>query len=376
VAPVITSDVRDKGEHAMRRWVLIAVVGLAVLPAPERAGAQSAFPDPTRWNGEGVVRILEQNAGALLSGIYRLGGFDAGESPVDTVNDMALRNASAVLRMEATVTLLDASASGAGVGTFPRAGLEGFFYWNGQGTGGASDRTGHVLASIHLALNTETRDPEARYLVARCDDAACAATTTVASAAIAQVDFFQPHRLKVSYDGAAFAFQVDGAPAVEVAAPDVNRLGPTVPLKALRTRTVVPAAPSAFSSILALFDDVAVNGAPYDGFQARTLPRVQVLPASGTFSPHQTFDVVIMVETAAEPVIDVQLTVNGADLSHLLPLAIPGTLPSGGRTYRFANVPASALGGAAPIVVGATATTVGGKKARGVALWNLVDVDE
>ena len=81
-----------------------------------------------------------------------------------------------------------------------------------------------------------------------------------------------------------------------------------------RTRVSVPASPTASASILALFDNFAVNGAPYETFDTKTHPRVQILPGSGTFSSMQTFDAVIMVETAGEPVTDVRFTLNGADV--------------------------------------------------------------
>ena len=190
------------------------------------------------------------------------------------------------------------------------------------------------------------------------------------------VSFFQAHRLKVSYDGTNFSFQVDGGTPIVVAAPDATRLAPTDKFKTLRTRTVVGASPTASASLLALFDDLAVNGAPYENFNGKDLPRVQILPGSGTFSSRQTFDLVIMVETAGEPVTNTRVTVNGADVSSVLSSAVPGTLPSGGVTFRFPGVPASILPVGTPVVLGVEATTASGKTARGLALWNAVATSE
>ena len=117
------------------------------------------------------------------------------------------------------MTLLDASA--VGVTSNPRAGLQGRFYWNGTGTGSATDSTGHVQASIHIQFNATTKQPEAAYFVNRCIDAACNSQTAIASATIMPVSFFEVHRLKVSYDGAVFSFQVDAGTPIVVAAPDV-----------------------------------------------------------------------------------------------------------------------------------------------------------
>jgi hypothetical protein len=83
-----------------------------------------------------------------------------------------------------------------------------------------------------------------------------------------------------------------------------------------------------------------------------------------------------MVETAGEPVTDVRLTVNGVEVPDALPLAVHGTLPSGGATYRFPGVPASVIGVDTPALLGVEATTASGKTARGFALWNAVAVGE
>lgn len=337
--------------------------------------ADSAFPAPAKWNSPGIVRLFEQNAGALLSGIYRTGGFDNGASTLATSNDMLFRNPNSVQAMEATVTLLDASVAGTGFTTFPRAAVEGFFYWNGTGNGG-SDQTGHVLASINLAIDTATGQTVARRFLIRCNDPACNTNTSIDSATLKPITFFEPHRLRVSYDGSAFSYQIDDDAPIVVPAPDSTRVAPTNQFKALRTRLVTPASPTASASVLALFENAAVNGAPYEDFNDKNLPRAQILPGSGTFSSSQSFDLVIAVETAGEPVSGVKFTVNGTDISDLLPLAVAGTLPSGGVTYRFPGVPASVIGVATPTVLGVQATTVSGKTARGFALWNAVAVSE
>jgi hypothetical protein len=71
-----------------------------------------------------------------------------------------------------------------GFTTFPRAAVEGFFYWNDGGTCSATDQTGHVLASTRLALNPNTGQPEARYFAVRCNDATCVTSTTISGAAM------------------------------------------------------------------------------------------------------------------------------------------------------------------------------------------------
>ncbi len=83
-----------------------------------------------------------------------------------------------------------------------------------------------------------------------------------------------------------------------------------------------------------------------------------------------------MVETGGEAVSNIRLTANGSDISSVLPSLVPGTLASGGVTYRAPNIPASDLPIGTPIVLAAEATTASGKTARGFAVWNLVSVTE
>jgi hypothetical protein len=360
----------------MRHTLALLVSTLLTAGAAANATADSALPDAAKWNSPAIVRVLDQNTGALLSGIYRRGGINDGASTLATNNDLLLIDPNSIHTLEATVTLLDGSAVGGGFTTFPRASVEGFFYWNGGGTGSATDQTGHVLAATTLAMNPTSGQPEARYFVVRCNDAACSTTTSLGGAAIMPVSFFKAYRLKVSYDGAVFTFQVDDHTPATLVAPDATRNPPTNQFKALRTRTLLPASATASASVVALFEGVAVNGAAYEAFDARELPRAQVLPASGTFSSTQSFDIVLMIETADEPVTDVKVTVNGVDATNVLPLATQGTIDGGGATYRFASVPASLIGVGTQAVIGVLATTASGKTARGFATWSIVAVTE
>lgn len=360
----------------MRRWVerVVVVVALVAGSAAETP-AQSVPPQPARWNSEGVIRVFEQNGARLLSGIYRTGGSDNGASTFTADNDLRLTNANSVLRMEATVTLLDAAISGSGFATSPRAGLEGFFYWNGTGTGTSSDQTGHVIAGINLALNFSTGLTEARYFVTRCSNADCSTSVTLATAALGPVNFFEPHRLRITYDGTSFAFLLDGVTSASFQAPDSARNAPTVPYKAVRTFGRVPASTVATLSLLALFDNLTVNDAPYETFDARSLPRVTIMPGSGTFTSTQVSDVVIAVETGGLAVASIKIFFDGADLSSLVSTLAPGTLAAGGITRRLANFPAAALPAvtlAGPHVVGVEVTFAGGAVARGHALWNVL----
>jgi len=310
--------------------------------------ADSGLPDPARWNSPTVVRIFELNAGALLSGVYR------------------------------TVTLLDGAAS-ADLTIVPRAALEGFFYWDGTGTGQASDLTGHVQASIHLAFSIQQQQPQARLYIIRCNDAACSTNTGITNQVLRAVQFFEPHQLKVTYDGNSFVFQLDSDTPVVIAAPHSTRLPPPVGEKLLRTRLHVPALPSASGRILALFEGLQVNGNPYESFDEKLLPRVSLLPGSGTFPSTQTFDIVLLVESP-ESLAAARVTFDGVELFDLAglegnPLLAKGTLGAGGRVYRL---PGFSVGGlpSGPHVVAAEVTTQSGKTGRGFAVWNVLPAIE
>jgi hypothetical protein len=356
----------------LRLEVVMMTAALVVAGgSPPDAFAQSVVPSPARWNSHGFIRVFEENGSRLLSGIYRTGGSDNGASTFTANSDLRLTSATTVTSMEATVTLLDGSLVGTGFTTSPRAGLEGFFYWNGTGTGSATDDTGHVTAGVSLALNSTTGLSEARYFVTRCLDADCDSSTTLTSGALGSVKFFEPHRLRVSYDGTRFSFQLDSGTATTFTAPDATRNTPTVAFKALRTRAVLPASPTASVTLVALFDDLLVNGASYESFDARTLPRVTVMPGSGTFTSTQLSDVVIAVETGGLSVATIKVFLDGADVSPLLAALTPGTLITGGITRRLKNFPVSALP-PGPHLVGVEVTLAGGRMARGFALWNVL----
>jgi hypothetical protein len=120
-----------------------------------------------------------------------------------------------------------------------------------------------------------------------------------------------------------------------------------------------------------LFDQVAVNGQPFETFDTRTLPRVTVMPGSGTFASTQMTDLAIAVETGGLAVSDIKLFFDGADVSSLLGNLTPGTLAAGGVTRRLRNFPLTTLS-PGPHVVGVEVSFVGGQVARGVALWNVL----
>src|SRR5262245_28942168 len=119
-------------------WLnLLVPMAVAFGPIQVEA-ADSALPDPARWDAPGLVRVFEQNAGQLLLGIDRRGGSSNGAGTLTINNNMSFANPNTVRRIEATVTVIDGHVTDSGFATLPRGGLEGFFYWNGTGSGSST----------------------------------------------------------------------------------------------------------------------------------------------------------------------------------------------------------------------------------------------
>jgi hypothetical protein len=359
--------------------LILSFVSIVLAMSAQTTFGESGLPDPAKWNSDGGMRVFEHNAGALLSGIYREGGFNNGASPFSTNNDMTLSQPNSAQSIQATLTLLDGAATGEGFTLAPRASLEGFFYWNGTGSGSSSDRTGHVLASIALGFSPASQRPVALIFISRCNDPACNASTSLLNQSLRPVEFFQSHGLSIAYDGSRFIFQIDSDQPVVFAAPDATRHAPTVPFKALRTRLLIPASPSASGRILALYQNVAVNGVAYELFEEKSPLRVSLLPGSGSFPSTQTFDAVLVVESS-EALAAARVSLNGGTILDLAalessPLLVRGTSATGGRIYRLPAFRPDGLG-PGPHIVGAEVTTVSGATGRSFAAWQVLPTTE
>lgn len=356
---------------------MIALIA-AVLLSSGLGSPVAAFNvfDETKWRDSNFFRIQEANGGKLLSGLARKGG------PFVENNRLRFADPASITTIEATVTLLDIRVPGGTATTAnrPRASLDGFFYWDGTGTGSATDQTGHVQGSVGLAADATQGNTVAQFFVFKCTNPGC--TTGISLVPITHlgpIELFEPHRLKLQYDGTNFIFQLDDNPPVVFTPPDATRLPPTVLFKELRTRINIQDDPNAISAVTAIFDDVAVNGAPYDDLDDISLPKVMVQPASGIFPNTQTFDAVIAVVTDGEAVTNVKVTADGNDISGVLANAIPGTISNdvGGVTFRFPGVVlGDLLPPDTPVVIGVEATTASGATARGFALWRVVEITE
>lgn len=367
-----SNNVDPDGDYAIR----------ILKSGPERVASRVALEpfDPTRWDSFAVQHTVEASAGQALLAASRKGGFNVGASSFTQNSRIEFLNEASVHSVEATVTLLDASVVGSNFPTDPRVSIDGYFYWDGTGTGTSTDNTGHVQANLGLRVSAAGGLPYASYFVSKCTDAPCNnATNLVGNTPLpVTIDFLVPYRLRLSFDPATglFTFQVDDNPAVTFTAPDATRLPTPAPFMQLRARAGVPADPTSFASVVGFFDGVKVSGAAYDGFTPQILPRVQILPGSGTYPVGTRADVAIVVETAAGDTVaasGVRLIFNNQDVSNVVPSFIPGTLPSGGTTFRVpAFLLSSILTPNTPVLIAAEVTTASGAKGTGYALWRVI----
>jgi hypothetical protein len=223
-----------------------------------------------------------------------------------------------------------------------------------------------------------------RFSALKCPDAACNLTAanllTEITISNQPVSLFATLRLRLAYDNATgtFTFQLDQQPSQTFVVPDAVRLAPTSQLRGLRTRIQTEADPGATGRILAAFDNVTVNDAPYEGFEARTLPRVSITPPSGTLASTQVVDVVVLAETGADPAVGGRLLLNGQDVTAAaLSIAAIQPLASGGLAVRFPRI---AIGGiippGAPALVAVEVTTASGETVRSFVLWRVIAVAE
>lgn len=346
------------------------------LPGPVPTAFQ-AF-DRSKWSSGSEVRVQELNGRrALLGAAGGPGGVPQGAQALGASARLPFANQAGVQSIEATVTVLDGHAIGSAFSIPPSASIDAFFYRDDTGTG--TDGTGHVQGSISLSLTQGLNHPTASYFVLKCVDAACSTQIALTAGTLSEaIEFSESHRLRIAFDAGSgnFTFQLDGAPPVIFTTPDAVRRPITVPFAQVRARAgTIPADPNASASLLAFFDDVVLNGVPHDSFETQTLPRVQILPGSGTFPPNQQVDVVILVETGGEAIdaSNVRFLFNNQDFSGFLPTAIAGTPTGGGRSFRF---PGIVLGNFIPpgtaVLVGAEVTTPSGAKGAGSAFWRVI----
>jgi hypothetical protein len=347
----------------------LAAALVLVAGAPRMGAAFDGF-DVSRVAGSGIARYPDPVLGKLVLGVAHRGGART------QINDVNFADPNAVNSVDLRLTLVSLRPPGPGAGE-TLAGIVGFFYWDGSGTGGATDQTGHAFVELALVADGANPQPRARYRVQRCTDAACSAATTLATEILSAVPLpvARTYRLRLAYDAAtgAFSFQLDDQPPRLFVTPDAVRQAPSRALKALRARIATEAAPTAEGRVLVWIDDVFVNGQLHDDFDARPGPLAQILPPTGVFLASQVVEVAVTAETRGDPVVGGRLLLNDADVTAAAGGASIQLLPQGGVVVRFGRFPMGSLvppGTAARVQV--ELRTQSGDVARAFAVWEVV----
>jgi YD repeat-containing protein len=210
--------------------------------------------DGAKWQNLEFVREIRNGRLALK---YRATG-----TPGRSSADVQLANPSTIHSVEADVRL---NAYTIPAGGHSRVQL-GYRLYN-DGTTNAG-RTGDVTAVLYITGRTTGDGADVWYSVSKCADSGCAGgvelipATTLKSAALGE-----PHRLGIRWDGSALTFAVDGQDTVvdPTAVQPIVNANPNVHEKWLNARLGFAGAGGA-GFVDGDFDNVYVNGVPYDDF--------------------------------------------------------------------------------------------------------------
>ena len=224
---------------------------------------EGACIDPNRWVNLEFVRYIQN--GTLKSELTQIGTTHS--------NTLNFIDPASVSRFQADVTVSEVQNASAR----PRARVTGFFF--NDGTAGSS-RAGEVQGEIAIRHNGSGL--EVAYFIGRCNDDPCASFSTLHfnNTTFGPVSFNQTYTLSIAFDAAArtFTFWFDGQ-TTDVLVP-VSFAAQVLPsqytsrtgfrFKGIGTR-ISGTHPGVF--IKSSFDNVQVNGAPYDDFSSDMINR-------------------------------------------------------------------------------------------------------
>lgn len=170
------------------------------------------------------------------------------------------------LSFQADVTVKQAK----NIGTLARAFIQGRFYK----AFAAPERAGEIIANIDIRQEPNSQELIFGAFVVRCEDLNCDTTEPpLFTEELGTATLGEPHTLSITFDGErTFAFKVDNQAPVTFEGPPVVE-GIRHPLRILGTSIsgVDPESePVEEGVIKASFDNVLINGAPREDFNADT----------------------------------------------------------------------------------------------------------
>jgi hypothetical protein len=199
--------------------------------------------DPAKWADLEFITRIE--GGALRSEVR------SSLSNPNIGNNLTFIDPNNIASIRVDVTLTDLIYNG----DFPRALIHGFFY---------NDAIGPVRAEI--AIGDSGSGLRATYSVGRCPDFNCTTYTPLPSGSgtLGTINLGETHNLFVSWDGTKFDFILDSSITASYTPTAPFPLNSPIPFKAIGTHVTSGAG----GFVSALFDDVYVNGTPYDDFSS------------------------------------------------------------------------------------------------------------
>ena len=219
--------------------------------------------DRDKWANLEFVRMVE--GGQLKSELTRFGANGS--------NTLNLLDPDSVNSLQAQITVTDVENTAAG----PRARLAGFFYNDGTPGGG---QTGEIQADIAISHNGSNL--EVGFFVGRCEDSDCNSFTTFLfdNTSLGPVGLGETHTLSIAFDSTTttftFGFDVSMVqvttpviPAFSLPSQFFTRTGSR--FKGVGVRVSGINGPEEGAFISARFDDVQVNGTPFDDFASGTI---------------------------------------------------------------------------------------------------------
>lgn len=254
--------------RVLRHWLFTTpFVVIAGLSSPTAAGFDdfdgSEFLLAERWTTPEVTNLV--NGGVLLSAVATQGRSASSDArPVDPSSVQAI---SAVARVTGDSGVGDSAR---------RVRLAGFFC---DSNNSADGDNGEIFAETAI-LSRGAGAREFRYLVSRCDNAQCSASTTLLDQRFGNPQLNAAHTLVLSFDPATrvFSFSIDGGSTRTFGPADASVLqncgSSNNPFKTIGTRVSIDDA-SQSGTVAATFDDVRINGNPFDDFSAGVLDPVR-----------------------------------------------------------------------------------------------------
>lgn len=220
--------------------------------------------DKTRWKQGVLVREIDAMTSKLHLKAETPGSILMKEFPYSAHNELGIENPDSVTSLQAEVTVVESDLAGS-ARTYVYLG--GRFY-NVNASGDKDSYLGDVYAEVNI--RGTSRGLEARWYIGKYRTSKSNLTDIVSRSFPITLEYGKPYILSIEFDSTArkFTFKAGSATAtygpagVPRKARDASK-----PWKALgATARVYHAKESAF--IWAAFDDVQVNGSPYDDFSS------------------------------------------------------------------------------------------------------------